>query len=96
MKSTKFFHLLSLCSALALLAALPACDAWDMSPKSDFAEKAMEQHMQNGEMNSYQYQDNVKVFLKPGETAPDPNAPQSLNTAKSNAPAATAPAATSP
>lgn len=89
MNRSDLFRKFSLLAALGALAALSGCKDYDLSPKSDFAEKAMERHYQNGDMNEYEYQDNVKVFLKPGEAAPGTGDMKSFNDAP--APATTVP-----
>lgn len=68
MNNRKVFKIGVLALATSGLMALSACNDWDMTPKSDFAEKSMQRHLQNGEMNDYQYQDNLKVFQRPTTT----------------------------
>ncbi|HVU37241.1 MAG TPA: hypothetical protein VHC95_02810 [Opitutales bacterium] len=79
MNRSKRVQVISALAAVGALAALAGCKDYDLSPKSDFAEKAMERHYQNGEMNQYEYQDNVKVFLKPGEQTPGLGEMKSFN-----------------
>lgn len=69
MNTRKIVRISSAVLGLSCLLALPACEDWDMTPKSDFAEKTMQKHYQNGEMNDYQYQTNVKFFQRPSQTA---------------------------
>jgi len=81
---------------LAGLFVLSSCKDYDLSDNSDFAEKAMAQHYKNGEMNDYQYQNNVKVFVTPGASAPAP-APASATDKAAPTPApAISPPTTSP
>jgi len=69
------------------LLALAACN-WpnmnDDEPPSDFAQKAIERHHANGDMNDYQYQQSERQF-----TPPDPNAQKPADAAGTAAPAGT-------
>ncbi len=84
MSKQKIFQvfLLSLASAGALV--LSACD-YKFDPPSDFGEKEMQKHYQNGEMNGFQYENNVGVFVPPGASKEPPAATASAT--GTNAPA---------
>jgi hypothetical protein len=73
--------------ACAGLIALAGCN-WlkldDDDPPSDFAQKALEKHYQNGDMNDYQYQQSEKQF-----TPADPSAQKPAGSSDTSTPNAT-------
>ena len=72
--------------AWAGLMGLAGCNSPDVDDQpSDFAQKQLEKHHENGEINDYQYQQSLKQF-----TPSDPNAQKSAGTSDGSAPAAPA------
>lgn len=74
----------------ALLTAMFGCNSSDKDKDddqpSDFAQKELEKHHENGEINDYQYQQSLRQF-----TPPDPNAQKPAAATDTSAPAPTPP-----
>ncbi len=78
----KFALMALVCAGLVGLAGCNSPDVDDQP--SDFAQKQLEKHHENGEINDYQYQQSLKQF-----TPSDPNAQKPAPPPNSAPPAST-------
>jgi len=87
--SRNYLRLLLTAGLAAGLLAVAGCEWPPMEDDSDFGQKAMERHYQNGEMSDYEYKNGSQVFK------PQPKPPAATPAAKPAATAGTAQPASS-